>query len=74
MKFVIEHVPDQYKTREISDKAIVENVGTLMFVLDYYKNHKMCNKAVENYAHPVKFIPNCYKTQRMCDDKCLFVC
>ena len=34
---LIKYVPDQYLTRKLFDKAVVENGGTLMFVLDRYK-------------------------------------
>ena len=39
----------------MSDKAILENVGTLKYVPDCYKNQEMCNKAVENYPHALEF-------------------
>ena len=32
--FVIRYVPDRYKTQQMSDKAILENVGTLESVPD----------------------------------------
>ena len=35
-------------------KVILENEGTLMFVIDWYKNQKLCNKAVDNYAHALE--------------------
>ena len=59
--FII-NVPDQYKTQEMCDKAILENDRTLKSVPDYYKNKKNY-KAVDNYAHAFQFVPFCYKTQ-----------
>ena len=35
------YVLDQYKTQEMSNKVVVKNGGTLMFVRDCYKNQEM---------------------------------
>ena len=35
LPFVIRYVPDQYKTQDMSDKAILENGGTLESVPDF---------------------------------------
>ena len=40
LPFVIKYVPDQYKTIEMFDKVIIENV----FIPDRYKHQKMCDK------------------------------
>ena len=56
LSFVIRYVPDLYKTKQICDKAILENGGTLKFIPDCYKNKKMCDKAVESYPHVIEFI------------------
>ena len=61
------YVPDEYKTRQICDKAILENDETLKSVPDCYKNQEMCNKAVDNYTDALEFVPECYKTQKKCD-------
>ena len=37
LSFVIRYVPDLYKTKQICDKAILENGGTLKFIPDCYK-------------------------------------
>ena len=57
----------QYKTQQMCDKAILENVGTLKSVPYCYKNQEMCNKAVKNYPHAWEFVSECYKTQKMHD-------
>ena len=41
------------------DKAILENAGTLKYVLDCYKIQEICNKAFENYPHALEFVPEC---------------
>ena len=47
-----------FLTQEMCDKAIVENAGTLNFVLNYYKNQKMCNKAIDTYIPAIQFVPD----------------
>ena len=39
-KLPIMYVLDRYKTREVCDKVVPENVGILRFVLACYKNKK----------------------------------
>ena len=43
----------------MSDKAILENGGTLKSVPYCYKNQEMYNKAVKDYPHPLEFVPEC---------------
>ena len=38
LPFVIRYVLDPFKTQEMCDKAILENGGTLKFVLNYYQD------------------------------------
>ena len=38
---VIRYVSDRYKTQQMSDKAVLENGGTLESVRDCYKNQQM---------------------------------
>ena len=49
--YLLRYVPDEYKTQQMCDKAILENVGPLKSVPDCYKNQEICNKAVDNYSH-----------------------
>ena len=66
--FVIKYVSDQYKTQEMSDKAIfLTAIFILAMFLTATKIKKMCNKVVDNYAHTLEFIPYWYKTQKMCN-------
>ena len=39
LPFVIGHVPGQYKTKEMCQKAILENIGIVESVSDWYKNN-----------------------------------
>ena len=54
--------------KEMCDRVILENGGTLTFILECYKNQKMCNNVVDNYPQemcdkavddflPLKFVP-----------------
>ena len=38
LPFIIRYIPDQYKTQQMCDKALLENSRTLDSVLDCYKN------------------------------------
>ena len=46
LSYLLRYVPDQYKTQQMCDKAILENGGRLNSVPDCYKIQEMCNKAV----------------------------
>ena len=58
---VIRYVPDQYKTKEMCNRAIIENGGTLKSVPNRYETHEMCNKAVNNYIHALEIVPDLYR-------------
>ena len=45
--FVINSVPDQYKTQKMCDKAVDNNPDALTFVPDRYETQKMCDKVVD---------------------------
>ena len=62
LPFLIRYVPDQLKTQQMYDKAILENDGTLMSVPECYKNQQLCDKAVEKYLYVLEFVPECSKT------------
>ena len=49
LPYLLRYVPDQYKTQQMCDKAILENDGTSMSVPECCKNKEMCNKAVGDY-------------------------
>ena len=67
LPYLLRYVPDQYKTRQMSDKAILEKSRTLTSVIDCYKNLEICNKRIDNYPHALEFVPEFYKTKKMCD-------
>ena len=55
--FIIQYVPDKYKTEQMSDKVILKNGGTLKSVPYCYNNEQMCDKAVDNYPDALEFVP-----------------
>ena len=62
LPYLFRYVPDQYKTQQICDKAILENGGALKSFPDCYKNQELCNKAVDSYPHTLEFVPECFMT------------
>ena len=65
LPFLLRYVPDWYKTKQMCDKTIIENGGTLRSVPDCYKIQEMCNKTVDNYPNVLEFVPECYRTQEI---------
>ena len=63
---LLRYIPDQYKSQQMCDKAILEIGETLKSVTDCDKNKKISNKAVDNYPQASEFVPECYKTLEMC--------
>ena len=51
LPYLIRYVPDQYKTQQMCDKAILENGAKLKSVPDCYKNQELYSKAVDNYPY-----------------------
>ena len=64
LPYLLRYVPDQYKTKKICDKAILENSVTLNSVSNCHQNQEMCNKAVVNYPHALGFVLECYKKNK----------
>ena len=66
LPFQIRYVLDQYKTQEMCDRRIVEdlflNAGGIK-----KKKKKKSNKPVKNNTQALEFVPNCYKTQKPCN-------
>ena len=59
--YFLRYFPNQYKTQQRCDEAILENAETLKYVPTATK---IRYKAVENYPHALGFVPECYKTQK----------
>ena len=65
MPSIIGYVHDRHKIQEMSNKAILENGGTLRPIPDCCKKQKMRNKSV--VLHALEFVPDYYKTQEICN-------
>ena len=46
LRFTIKYVPEQYKTKNMSNRAFLENSGMLKSVPNWYKTQEMCIKAI----------------------------
>ena len=66
--FVIDSIPDQYKTQEISHicyHVVVSSYPFLkVYCLDKYKTQKMCDEAVDDCLAALKFIPDWFVTSK----------
>ena len=67
LSYLLRYVPDQYKTQQMCDEAILENDGTFNSFPYSYKSQEMCIKATENYFPELEFVPEFYKAQKLCD-------
>ena len=56
LPFVIDYVPDKYKTKKMCNKAILENGETLDSVPYQYKIQEICNRTVDNNAYALKIV------------------
>ena len=66
--FVITYVPNQYRTQQMCDKAILESVLNVRKI-------KKCGirLLIITLTHALKFVPDCYITEKLCDkavDRC----
>ena len=48
----MQYIPNDLKTREISETAVEKRPLALEFVSDYLKTKKMCEKANEKSLYP----------------------
>ena len=58
-------VPNQYKTQEMSERAVEKDSRTLTSVSDQRMTKEMCERAIENKGWKFCFVPGRYNTQRM---------
>ena len=60
------YVPDQFKTQEMCDKAVVKDPDLLECVLDQFKTQKMCDKAVEKNPRFFEYVPDYFNSDKLC--------
>ena len=66
--WVLEHVPDQYKTLKMCNEVVEKNLWMLEHVPYQYKTQEMCNEAVEKRPEMLKHVPDQFLTQEMCNE------
>ena len=59
----MEFVPDQFKTREMWERAVKRNIYALEYCRDQYKTQEMRERAAEIDPYVLRFVPDQYKTQ-----------
>ena len=64
LPFLIRYVPDQYKTQEMCDKAVLENSETFRSVPDCNKSTTVIKLSTITLLK-ITLVPKCYKTQEM---------
>ncbi len=60
------YLPEQYKTKEICDRAFKKDVWNLSDMPDQFKTAEMCLKAVKESGFLLKHVPDELKTTEMC--------
>ena len=63
--WMLEYVPDQFKTQEMCNKAVEKDPGMLRYVLDRFITQEMCNKVVEKYSIILTCVPDQFKNQNI---------
>lgn len=62
----LRYIPEQYKTKEICDRAFKKNVWNLSDIPDQFKTAEMCMKAVGESGFLLRHVPDKLKTTEMC--------
>ena len=60
---MLEYVPNHFRTQEMCERAVEENIWSVVYVPDQYKTQEMCDKAVEEYLRLLKYVPDSFKKQ-----------
>ena len=60
--WMLEFVPDQYKTQKMCHEAVQSDTWMLEDVPDQYKTQKMCNEAVERDPRVLEHVPDWFVT------------
>ena len=65
--WLLEFVPEEAITQEMSVVAVKEDPWMLEVVPDNLKTREMCNEAVEQDIWLIQYIPDRYKTREICE-------
>ena len=55
---MLQNVPDEYKTKEMCEKAVSKDPHMLKYVPNRYKTQAMCSKAVLKEPELLEYVPN----------------
>ena len=66
--FINSDILDQFKTQEMSAKAVDENRWCFRYVPDQSKTQEMCYKVVTQHPLCLEYVPDQYKSKEMCSD------
>ena len=64
MFYFIFYILDQYKTQEMCDRIIYDDLFSLRYVPDQYKIPEMCDEAVDDYLAALKILPGWLVTSK----------
>ena len=65
MFFIFVSIPDGYRTQEMCDKVVSEDLILIVCYSDKYKTQRMCDEAVDDCLAVLKFIPDWFVTIKM---------
>ena len=65
MFFLFDFILDQYKTQEMYDRVVSENVFLIVFCSDKYNAKWICDEAVDDSLGSLKLIPNWFIASKM---------
>ena len=66
-RMVLKFDPSQFKTQEISERAVYRFFYGLPYILDKYKTQQMCESVVLKDSKKLQFVPQHFKAQEMCE-------
>ena len=62
--FIIDSVPDLYKSQEMCDKVLSRDPFTLKYCSDKFKNQEIYDIAVNAFLLALKFVPGLFVTKK----------
>ena len=63
--FVINFIPNQYKSQEICDRVVSEDPFFVVYCPDKYKTQRMYDEAVDDSLAALKLVSNFFVTSKM---------
>ena len=73
MFFVFEYIPNWYKTPEMCEKVVSEDLFLIVYCPDKYKTQRMCDEVADDSLAALKLIPDWLVISKM-NKKFLLLC